>query len=108
MGNSEKRQKPRPWLDFKDQIEDKRERPRKWKVILLEDESTDLVFVVDVLQSIFHKTLEEAIALTMQIHHTGSAVCGTYTYEIAETKAVMVQLRASESGYPLMAVIDPE
>ena len=62
--------------------------PSKYKVILLNDESTPMEWVVDVLKTVFNHSQETAEKITLQIHSENSAIVGIYTYEIAEQKAV--------------------
>jgi ATP-dependent Clp protease adaptor protein ClpS len=93
---------------LKERSEEKAKRPRKWKVIIVNDDYTPMQFVVDLLREVFRKSEAEATRVMMQIHTQGSAVCGVYTHEIAETKVAVVTMRATQAEYPLMAVLDPE
>ena len=81
------------------------EEPAKYDVILLNDEVTTYDFVIKVLKQIFHKSDEQAIALTKHIHEKGSGVVGTYLYEIAEQKGIENTLLAREEGYPLQVKV---
>ena len=82
------------------------EEPAKYKVLLHNDDYTTIDFVVDVLVGIFHKSLTEAEAIMMDVHKKGRAVCGIYTYEIAETKVSQVKKLAVSSGFPLLATME--
>ena len=42
----------------------------------------------------------------MKIHTDGHAVCGTYTYEVAETKVALVYDNAKKEGFPLQAKLE--
>ena len=81
------------------------EEPAKYDVILLNDEVTTYDFVIKVLKQIFHKSDEQAIALTKHTHEKGSGVVGTYLYEIAEQKGIETTLLAREEGYPLQVKV---
>jgi len=81
------------------------EEPAKYDVILLNDEVTTYDFVIKVLKQIFHKSDEQAMALTKHIHEKGSGVVGTYLYEIAEQKGIETTLLAREEGYPLQVKV---
>ena len=81
------------------------EEPAKYDVILLNDEVTTYEFVIKVLKQIFHKSDEQAMALTKHIHEKGSGVVGTYLYEIAEQKGIETTLLAREEGYPLQVKV---
>ena len=82
--------------------------PKKWKVIFLNDNHTPMEFVVTVLVEIYKHTMEVANELTMQIHDTGSGVAGTYTFEIAEIKAVETTTLARAQGFPLQIKLEEE
>ena len=81
------------------------EEPAKYDVIFLNDEVTTYDFVIKVLKQIFHKTDEQAIALTKHIHEKGSGVVGTYLYEIAEQKGIETTVLARDEGYPLQVKV---
>lgn len=82
------------------------EEPVLYKVILHNDNHTPVDFVVAILERFFHKTQEIANELTMQIHKSGTGVCGIYPYEIAETKVSQVIEYAREHEYPLRCTMD--
>ena len=63
-------------------------------------------FVVDVLESIFHKSPAEAYRIMMQVHRQGLGVCGAYGYDVAETKVAQVHEQAREQGFPLRASME--
>ena len=80
--------------------------PDQWKVLLLNDDYTPMDFVVEVLESVFHKSTSEAFRLMMQVHTQGSAIAGVYTHEVAETHVSTVVDLAQGSGYPLQATME--
>ena len=82
--------------------------PKKYKVLLHNDDYTTMEFVIYILQSVFHKTIEEAENIMLEVHHRGIGVCGIYTFEIAESKAKKVERLAREHSHPLMCSIEPE
>ncbi|EQB39965.1 ATP-dependent Clp protease ClpS [Sulfurimonas hongkongensis] len=82
--------------------------PKKYKVYLLNDDYTSMEFVVDILISIFHKSLSDAQQTMLDIHKKNRGLCGIYTHEIAETKVMQVHKKAKESGFPLKAVMEEE
>ncbi len=84
----------------------KAKRPEMFKVVLLNDDYTTMEFVVHVLQTVFNKPAPEAYRIMMQVHVKGRGICGTYTYEIAETKVSAVHALAQEEGFPLRATIE--
>ena len=82
--------------------------PTKYKVLLHNDDYTTMDFVVEILMIIFHKSIKESERIMFAIHKSGKAVCGVYTYEIAQTKAYQVKQLAKRSGFPLLATVEEE
>ena len=71
-------------LSLKDKTQTKK--PPLYKVVLLNDDYTPMEFVVGILTMFFNKTIDEADALTAEIHKNGKGIAGIYPLEIAETK----------------------
>jgi ATP-dependent Clp protease adaptor protein ClpS len=82
--------------------------PRKFKVIILNDDSTPMEFVIDVLINIFNHDQASSEQLMLTIHNEGSAVAGIYPYEIAEQKGIETTHLARQAGYPLNVKIESE
>lgn len=82
--------------------------PGKYNVIMLNDDSTPMDFVVNILMHIFNKTEQEAHEVMMQVHEQGRAIAGTYTYEVAEQKSVETVTEARRAGFPLDVSIEEE
>ena len=80
--------------------------PKLYRVALLNDDYTTMEFVVAVLEEVFRKSPAEAYRLMMQVHTQGRAVCGAYTYEVAETKVGAVRELAAQAGFPLQASLE--
>ncbi|MBU1669413.1 ATP-dependent Clp protease adaptor ClpS [bacterium] len=80
--------------------------PEKYKVLLHNDDYTTIDFVVDILMAVFHKNETEAERIMMDVHKKGRAVCGVYTYEIAQTKVYQVKELAKSNGFPLLATME--
>lgn len=85
----------------------KTQRPRRYKVLLHNDDFTTMEFVVAVLERYFHKTTAEATSIMLEVHEKGLGVAGVFTYEIAETKIVQVTADARQHGMPLLCSVDP-
>jgi len=81
--------------------------PEDYKVILLNDNYTTMEFVVEVLMLVFHKSIEEANMIMLDVHKKGKGIVGVYTWDIAETKARQVESMAVENEFPLRCVIEP-
>jgi len=82
--------------------------PKNYHVILLNDEVTPMDFVIEILVKIFKHKPETAKDLTIKIHNEGSAVCGVYTYEIAEQKGTEATNESRSRGFPLQVKIESE
>ena len=82
--------------------------PQMFKVLLHNDDYTSMDFVVEILMGIFHKTHTQAEQIMLQIHEKEKAVCGVYSFEIAQTKAQQVKQRAKQNGFPLLATIEED
>ncbi|PYR78524.1 MAG: ATP-dependent Clp protease adapter ClpS [Acidobacteria bacterium] len=83
-------------------------KPELFKVLLLNDDYTTMDFVVEVLESVFHKPPAEAYRIMMAVHTQGKGLCGLYPYEVAETKVSTVVELARGNGFPLRATMEPE
>jgi len=75
--------------------------PRMYKVILFNDDYTTMVFVIEVLQRFFSMDRERAMQIMLKVHNEGSAVCGVYSLDVAETKVTQVTEFAKQHGHPL-------
>lgn len=82
--------------------------PRKYRVLLLNDDYTTMDFVVSILESIFRKSPSEAVQIMLQVHQQGSGLCGLYAREIAEAKVDQVHQRARTAGFPLRCSMQEE
>ena len=86
----------------------KLEKPKLYKVILLNDDYTPMEYVVKLLREVFRKTENDAINIMLMVHKKGSGVCGIFTKEIAETKVFTVTNRAKSDQHPLKCIMEPE
>lgn len=83
-------------------------RPRRWKVLLHNDDFTTMDFVIHVLTKHFHKSEAEATHIMLQVHHKGVGIAGVYPKEAAETKVVEVTDEARSHGMPLLVTAEAE
>ena len=88
------------------QEEPKLEIPSMYNVVMFNDDFTPMEFVVEVLETFFNKDREAATRVMLTVHTMGKAVCGSYTRDIAETKAAQVNQYARESQHPLLCEIE--
>lgn len=82
--------------------------PRRYKVIIYNDDFTTMEFVVMILKQVFFKSEEEAQALMLKVHHSDKAVVGIYSYDIAVSKVRKATNMAREQGYPLRLTVEKE
>lgn len=95
-------------VEINEKIKKKAIEPSKYNVVFLNDEVTPVDWVVKLLTTIFKHSQETAENITLTVHHEGSGVAGTYTYEIAEQKTVEASTISREQGFPLQIQVDRE
>lgn len=83
-------------------------RPRRYYVLMHNDDYTTMEFVILVLEKFFGHNPDEAYRIMLEVHHKGSAVCGIFTYEVAESKVAKVIKYAKDNGHPLKCSLEPE
>lgn len=93
--------------DIKTENSYKLSKPKKYNVILINDDKTTFDFVIYILMSMFNKDRNEAEVITKNIHINGKGICGTYTKEIAETKQMDVIQSARFYKFPLECRVEP-
>jgi len=79
-----------------------------YKTLLHNDDYTAMEFVVEVLMSVFKKSMQEAERIMMNVHREGVGVSGIYPYDIAVTKVDVVHDFARKNGFPLQCSIEKE
>ena len=90
------------------EIEEEVTEPPAYKVLLHNDDYTPREFVVGILMAFFDKPADEATRLMWFVHRNGIGECGTYPYEVAETKVHLVTQAARENGFPLKTSLEPQ
>ena len=84
------------------------ERPKLWKVILLNDDYTPREFVVMVLKAVFRMNEDQAYNVMMTAHQRGACVIAVFTKDVAETKAKEATELGKANGFPLFFTTEPE
>ena len=79
--------------------------PNRFDVLIINDDYTSMDFVVDVLKRFFHKEFLAAEAIMLKIHIDGEAVCGTYSFDVAQTKVSQVIEYSRKNDHPLMSIV---
>ncbi len=82
--------------------------PKRYKVIIYNDDFTTMEFVVKILTEVFFKSKTEAETLMLAVHHSEKAVVGIYTYDIALSKVQKATRMARDAGFPLRLACEPE
>lgn len=80
--------------------------PEMYRIILHNDHYTTMEFVVEVLRTVFHKTLPEATKIMLDVHQKGRGNVGVYAYDIARTKVAQVLAMAREEEFPLKCTME--
>lgn len=88
--------------------ETRTERPRLYKVILLNDDYTPRDFVVSVLRAVFRMTEGEALGVMLTAHRRGVCVVAVFTREVAESKARAGTEMGRQAGFPLAFTTERE
>ena len=95
-----------PGLGIATRTRTRTKKPTPYKVLMLNDDYTPMEFVVLVLQRFFSMGIEDATRVMLQVHQQGVAVCGVFTYEVAETKVSQVVDFARENQHPLQCTLE--
>jgi ATP-dependent Clp protease adaptor protein ClpS len=96
----------KPELDLLEKDEVKAKRPSMWNIVFYNDDYTPMDFVVFVVTKVFHRSTEDALALTFAVHTQGKGIAGTYTFEVAEQKQCEVLLMAKIEEHPLRVEVE--
>jgi len=82
--------------------------PKRYKVILNNDDFTPMEFVVQILNIFFNLDEETATRIMLNVHTKGKGVCGIFSQDIAETKVAMVNDFARENEHPLLCTMEQD
>lgn len=82
--------------------------PKRYKVVLMNDDYTPMEFVVQVLQTFFRMDRETAVQVMMMVHTKGKGICGVFSKDIAETKVVQVNEYSRQHQHPLMCSMEED
>ena len=89
-------------------VQRKTQRPRLYKVILINDDYTPREFVVKVLQAVFRMSEAQAYPVMLTAHKRGACVVAVFAKDVAESKATEATDLGRDAGYPLMFTTEPE
>ena len=82
--------------------------PKRYNVVMWNDDFTTMEFVVSVLVDIFHKDSATAESIMLKVHNNGSAIVGQYSFDIASTKTRLAMDRARSEGFPFRMTVEEE
>jgi ATP-dependent Clp protease adaptor protein ClpS len=80
--------------------------PKRYNVVLLNDDFTPMDFVIQLLIEVFNKNLEQSKDVTMIIHEKGKGIAGTYNFELAEQKKAEAVAISRNNGHPLTIMVE--
>ena len=86
----------------------KLDRPKLYKVILVNDDYTPREFVVVVLKAVFRMNADASERVMITAPTLGTCVVAVCARDLAETKAKEATDLAKEAGFPLMFQTEPE
>ena len=89
-------------------VQSKTERPRLYKVILVNDDYTPREFVVQVLKAVFRMNEDQAYRVMITAHKRGTCVVAVFAKDVAESKATEATELGKGAGYPLLFTTQPE
>lgn len=96
-----------PNTEIDTKVKVKASRPRLYRVLTFNDDYSAFDFVIHLMKSVFHKSEDEAVAITEAVHTQGSCAVGVYTREVAETKVDEAHDMAKAFGFPLRLDLEP-
>jgi ATP-dependent Clp protease adaptor protein ClpS len=82
------------------------DKPKTYLVYILYDKYISWEFSMKILMNVFHKSREQAEAITDDILTDGEGLCGAYIFDIAETKAKTVEELAKKEGFSLWCLVE--
>ncbi len=94
--------------DVATESQDRVQVPKRYRVLLHNDDYTTMEFVVMVLMDIFHHSEEQAFRVMLHVHQQGIGEAGVFSYEVAETKVRKVTDLARQNEYPLRCSMEPQ
>ncbi len=80
--------------------------PKRYNVIMHNDDFTTMDFVVKILTDIFHKDKITARKIMMDVHLKGRGVVGSYSFDIATTKVRTAMSWAKAEGFPFRMTVE--
>ncbi|MCV0426729.1 MAG: ATP-dependent Clp protease adapter ClpS [Roseibium sp.] len=97
-------------IDLKPRLQKKTkvQKPKLYKVVLLNDDYTPREIVVLILKAEFRLDNAQAEVVMMTAHQKGACVVSVFPRDVAESKATRAIDAATQLGYPLQFTVEPE
>jgi ATP-dependent Clp protease adaptor protein ClpS len=86
----------------KNKNEVKLKEPSLYNIVFHNDDFTPFEFVIEILVSIYGKTIEEAVHLATTIHTNTKGVVATYIKSVADMKVLETNNFSKKYEYPLI------
>jgi len=90
----------KPFLDMQ------RNKPKIYFVSIIYEKHVSWEFCMRVLVDIFHNSTDDARLITDNILNEGEGLCGGYIFEIAESKAEIVEALAKKEGFSMCCLVE--
>lgn len=91
---------------YRERTNSKIDKPKRYNVVMHNDDFTTMEFVVEILIEIFRKDAIEAERIMLFVHQKGKAIVGSYPLDIANTKVNAAMTRAKEQGFPFRVTVE--
>ncbi|RLA07625.1 MAG: ATP-dependent Clp protease adaptor ClpS [Gammaproteobacteria bacterium] len=88
-----------------DRIEINYKHPSLYNVVLINDNTTTMDFVSQLLMEVFYMNQTDAEIIMLKIHSDGEGICGTFGKDIAISKAALVNHYSKQAKYPLKCIV---
>ena len=75
--------------------------PSLYQVILHKDDFTPIEFLVGMMEKFFYMDRRTAAEKTLEVHAIGSAVCGIFSRDFAESRVAQIMEYAGLHDHPL-------
>lgn len=98
----------RPNEELQGDLAVRTKRPRRFRIVIHNDDYSTMDFVVEVLTRYFQKSRAESVELMLTVHNQGAAVVGVYSRDLAETLLAEVRRFARNRKQPLQLTMEPE
>lgn len=95
-------------FDLEEDVDISIDIPKKYKVIIHNDNYTPFDFVIKILIQLFNKNNSESEAIATNVHKKGKDIVGTYPKNIAKTKTNKANELAKANGFPLKLTVEEE